>query len=68
MDLNHGLVTEFLDVIMTKELANPSLSANQVNFCAKRSCYTSFLQAFRAYFNHVIIKMIARPQIEGSQS
>ena len=46
----------------------PSLSDKKVNFCAKRSGYTPFLQAFRADFNQVIIEMIARPKIEGSQS
>ena len=45
-----------------------SLSDKQVNFCWKSSSYTPFLQTFQNNFNHVIVEMIERPKIEGSQS
>ena len=56
----------FLILIIIFVLVSPP--ANQVKFFAKRSCYTPFLRTFRAGFNHVIIEMIARPKMEGSQS
>ena len=69
-ELSHSFLTLNLVHKVSQEHfgVTPSWRANQVNFCAKRSCYTPFLQAFRADFNHVIVKMIARPKIEGSQS
>ena len=49
-------------------IITPHLSGKQVNFCAKRSCYTPFLRALRANFSHVLVEMIERPKLEGSQS
>ena len=44
------------------------MSGKSVDFAQNKACYISFLQAFHADFNHVILEMILWPQLEGSQS
>ena len=46
----------------------PSLRGKWVDFARKETCDISFLRAFHVDFNHVILKMIQWPKLEGSQS
>ena len=49
-------------------LITPSLRGRSVDFAQKKTCYTPLLSASRANFNHVMVEMIGRPKLEGSQS
>ena len=49
-------------------MAHPQLERQLSQFLFKKVMLYTILQAFPADFNYVIIEMIARPKIEGSQS
>ena len=57
-----------MTTLLNRVAVTPHFKRIWVNFCRNKTTNTPCLWAFHADFNHVNLKMILWPQLEGNQS